>query len=135
MNNKPKFVYFETTTVKLSKILCKHLQKKDKIWKIIIRLWHNLRWALRIPDCYWHNILQFKEKNFFLCHVELFCKFSRSFFRLCHQTNILFFMLWMREIVTDRIPLCVVLLSSLLISFSRSPSYSKNEIPKPARKF
>lgn len=43
-------------------------------------------------------------------------------------------MLWMREKVTDRIPLCVVLLSSLLISFSRSPSYSKNEIPKPARK-
>lgn len=80
MNNKPKFVYFETTTVKLSKILCKHLPKKDKIWKIIIRLWHNLRWAQIIPDCYWHDILQFKEKTFFLCHVELFCKFSRSFF-------------------------------------------------------
>lgn len=30
MNNKPKFVYFETTTVKLSKILCKHLQKKGQ---------------------------------------------------------------------------------------------------------
>lgn len=43
-------------------------------------------------------------------------------------------MLWMREIVTDRIPLCVVLLSSLSFSFSRSPSYSKNEISKPARK-
>lgn len=69
-----------------------------------------------------------------MCYVKLFCKFSRSIFRLCHQTNILFFMLWMIEIVTDRIPLCVVLLSSLSFSFSRSPSYSKNEISKPARK-